>query len=59
MNQDELREKLTAYKVALQPNKQPDIWKTLCHTIENRKKIQSIVRLIFIHLCGCGVEGSL
>lgn len=29
------REKLVKYKVALQPNKQPIIWRTLCETIEN------------------------
>ena len=35
MNEHQLREKLLKYKVALQPNKQPIIWKTLCETIEN------------------------
>lgn len=35
MDEQQLREKLLAYKVALQPNKQPIIWKTLCETIEN------------------------
>lgn len=30
-----LRDYLVNYKVALQPNKQPVIWKTLCETIEN------------------------
>ncbi len=37
VNMDELklREKLLKYKVALQPNKQPIIWRTLCETIEN------------------------
>lgn len=35
MNNDELREYLVSYKVALQPNKQPIIWRTLCETIEN------------------------
>lgn len=29
-----LSEMLTKYKVALQPNKQPQIWKTLCETFE-------------------------
>ena len=34
MSDVELREKLSKYKVALQPNKQPQIWKTLCKTFE-------------------------
>lgn len=32
MQDDELRQKLTKYGVALQPNKQPIIWKRLCQT---------------------------
>ncbi|MBQ4283518.1 MAG: hypothetical protein IJB96_06295 [Lachnospira sp.] len=35
MDEQQLREKLLKYKVALQPNKQPVIWRTLCETIEN------------------------
>lgn len=35
MEEQQLREKLLMYKVALQPTKQPIIWKTLCETIEN------------------------
>ena len=35
MNEQQLREKLIKYKVALQPNKQPVIWRTICETIEN------------------------
>lgn len=35
MSEEELRNYLVKYKVALQPNKQPIIWKTLCETIEN------------------------
>ena len=35
MDEQQLREKLLKYKVALQPNKQPIIWRTLCGTIEN------------------------
>lgn len=35
MDEEQLREKLVKYKVALQPNKQPIIWRTLCETIEN------------------------
>lgn len=34
--EEKLRELLAAYKVALQPNKQPVIWKTLCNTINYR-----------------------
>lgn len=33
MTEEELRDILVLYKVALQPNKQPVIWKTLCDTI--------------------------
>lgn len=32
MSDKELKSKLTKYKVALQPNKQPVIWRTLCNT---------------------------
>lgn len=32
MPDNELRTILVKYKVALQPNKQPEIWKTLCTT---------------------------
>lgn len=35
MDEDTLRKYLVDYKVALQPNKQPVIWKTLCQTIED------------------------
>lgn len=35
MDETLLREKLVKYKVALQPNKQPVIWKTLCSTFDN------------------------
>ncbi|MCL2569670.1 MAG: hypothetical protein FWE16_00510 [Firmicutes bacterium] len=35
MSNEELREKLVKHKVALQPNKQPTIWRTLCETIVN------------------------
>lgn len=34
MQEEVLRDKLLKYKVALQPNKQPVIWKTICETIE-------------------------
>jgi hypothetical protein len=33
MDMEELRAKLVKYKVALQPNKQPLVWRTLCVTI--------------------------
>lgn len=36
MPEDDLRKILVKYKVALQPNKQPLIWKKLCETIETR-----------------------
>ncbi len=32
MSDEELKFKLTKYKIALQPNKQPIIWRTLCNT---------------------------
>ena len=35
MDEQILREKLVKYKVALQSNKQPIIWRTICETIEN------------------------
>ena len=35
MDEEILRDYLVKYKVALQSNKQPVIWKTLCETIEN------------------------
>lgn len=33
MSDKELQEKLTKHKLALQPNKQTQIWKKLCHTL--------------------------
>lgn len=35
MKSDYIKDILVKYKVALQPNKQPGIWTTLCETIEN------------------------
>ena len=35
MDDGELRDILVKYKVALQPNKQPVIWKTLCQIVES------------------------
>lgn len=46
MPEDLLREYLVQYKVALQPNKQPLIWKRLCQTIENR--LDGDIRNLFI-----------
>ncbi len=45
MDEQILREKLVRYKVALQPNKQPIIWRTICETIEN--EFQGDIRLLF------------
>ena len=45
MDEQILREKLVKYKVALQPNKQPIIWKTICETVENEFK--GDIRLLF------------
>lgn len=35
MTDEELREKLTKYKLALQPNKHPSIWRKISETLEN------------------------
>lgn len=35
MTNNELKDKLTKYKVALQPNKHPEIWEKLCYTFVN------------------------
>lgn len=45
MDEQQLREKLLKYKVALQPNKQPIIWRTICETIEN--DYSGDIRLLF------------
>ena len=45
MDEQILREKLVKYKVALQSNKQPIIWRTLCETVEN--EFQGDIRLLF------------
>ncbi len=45
MDEDMLRNYLVQYKVALQPNKQPIIWKQLCETIEN--KFDGDIRSLF------------
>lgn len=36
MSDDELREYLVKYRVALQPNKQPIIWRKICETVEDK-----------------------
>ena len=45
MDEGNLREKLVKYKLALQPNKQPIIWRTICETVENEFK--GDIRLLF------------
>ena len=45
MDEQILREKLVKYKVALQPNKQPIIWRTLCEAVQN--EFQGDIRLLF------------
>lgn len=51
MSDDKLRDYLVSYKVALQPNKQPIIWRTLCETIEN--KFGGDIRNLFINNSYC------
>ena len=46
MSEELLRKYLIEYRVALQPNKQPLIWKKLCETIEN--KLEGDIRNLFI-----------
>ncbi len=46
--QNELQEILVDYKVALQPNKQPLIWKTLCNTFA--EKFNGDVRNLFFDM---------
>lgn len=45
MPEELLRKYLVEYKVALQPNKQPLIWKKICETIEN--KLEGDIRNLF------------
>ena len=47
MDEEILRDHLANYKVALQPNKQPVIWKTLCETIENT--LDGDIRNLFLY----------
>lgn len=46
MSEEELRNKLTKYSLALQPNKQPKIWQTLCNTFQN--KFDGSVKKLFL-----------
>ena len=46
MTNEQLKDYLVKYKVALQPNKQPLIWKKLCETIED--KLDGDIRKLFI-----------
>ena len=46
MSEAELKHYLVKYRVALQPNKQPSIWKKLCETIEN--KLSGDIRNLFL-----------
>ena len=46
MPEQRLRDYLVEYRVALQPNKQPEIWKKICETIEN--KLEGDIRNLFI-----------
>ena len=46
MSEELLKEYLVKYKVALQPNKQPLIWKKICETIEY--KLNGDIRNLFI-----------
>ncbi|MBQ4088482.1 MAG: hypothetical protein IJC56_01195 [Clostridia bacterium] len=46
MPEEVLREYLTKYKVALQPNRHPAIWKKLCETIETQ--LDGDIRNLFI-----------
>ena len=46
MQEQRLRDYLVEYRVALQPNKQPEIWKKICETIEN--KLEGDIRNLFI-----------
>lgn len=47
MSDEILRKYLVEYKVALQPNKQPLIWKKICETIEN--KLEGDIRNLFFY----------
>ena len=45
MGDKQLSQKLTKYKVALQPNKQPEIWKRLCETFA--QNFDGSVKMLF------------
>jgi len=46
MSEEHLRELLVKFKVALQPNKQPLIWKRICETVED--KLSGDIRNLFV-----------
>jgi len=46
MPEEDLRKFLVEYKVALQPNKQPPIWKRICRTIE--EQLDGDIRNLFL-----------
>lgn len=46
MSEELLKQYLIEYKIALQPNKQPLIWKKICETIEH--KLEGDIRTLFI-----------
>ena len=45
MTEEQLRKHLVGYKVALQPNKQPMVWRRLCETVED--KLDGDIRNLF------------
>jgi len=53
MTDEELREKLLQYRVALQPNRHPAIWRRLCETF--CEDMDGNVRMLFCR-CGSSVE---
>ena len=56
MDNDLLREKLTKYKVALQPNKQPVIWHTICLSFVHL--FDGDIRKLFSH-CNYSVRETI
>ena len=51
MSEEYLRDQLVKYKVALQPNKQPLIWKRICETVEERLEHLKSVPEEFFWIC--------
>ncbi|MCR8644357.1 hypothetical protein NV379_17020 [Paenibacillus sp. N1-5-1-14] len=56
MLDDELRSKLTKYKIALQPNKHPATWRVLCETIVDH--FDGDIRNLFI-TCSWNIQNIL